>query len=252
MKDPAILWYWNDWGGGTRTLSRFLKGCYMDLLEAQFNSGPLSLEEVKTVLGNDFAAWGTLSKKFKKTEEGLFFNERMEAEKAKRKEFSNKQKERVLKRWNKSGNDSGNTTVLPLLESENENTNEISEREVKEGKRKPTRKKAKVQYELIYPFSSIEFMNAWDTWKLYKQEQHKFTYKSIISEQSALKDLAEMSKNNEDAAIYLINYAIKKGWKGIYETNIITDGNKRQKSGNGATPEQLAAITTKHFASDRK
>jgi len=41
MKDPAVLWYWNDWGGGTRTMSRQLKGCYMDLLEAQFNSGPL-------------------------------------------------------------------------------------------------------------------------------------------------------------------------------------------------------------------
>lgn len=134
MKDPAVLWYMNDWGGGTRTMSRHLKGCYMDLLEAQFNSGPLSLEEIKTVLGTDFAAWGALSKKFKKTAEGLFFNERMEAEKAKRKEFSNKQKERVLKRWYKSGNQSGNTTVLPLLENVNENENRnINDNDLKGG-----------------------------------------------------------------------------------------------------------------------
>ena len=38
-KDPAMLWYWADWHSGTATMSRFLKGCYMDLLHAQFNSG---------------------------------------------------------------------------------------------------------------------------------------------------------------------------------------------------------------------
>jgi hypothetical protein len=87
-KDPAVLWYWGDWSGGTRTYSRFLKGCYMDLLEAQFNSGPLSLEEIRTVLGNDFAAWGSLSKKFAQDATGKFFNERMEREKAKRRSFT--------------------------------------------------------------------------------------------------------------------------------------------------------------------
>jgi hypothetical protein len=218
MKDPAILWYWNDWIGGTVTFSRFLKGCYIDLLAAQFNSGPLSLEEIKTVLGTDFAAWGSLSKKFKKTETGLFFNERMEVEKAKRKEFSDKQKERVLKRWNKSGIGSGNTTVLPKIENDNENDNEIR----KEGKGGKTNKPQKqkqitVAVEIIYPFISCEFMEAWETWKLYKIQQFKFTYKSAITEQAALKDLSELSNNNEVRAIELIHYAISKGWKGIYE-----------------------------------
>lgn len=121
-KDPAFLFYPGDWQGGTMTLSRHLKGCYMDLLVAQFNSGPLSLEEIKIVLGADFgSSWPTLSKKFKTDGNGLFFNERLEAEKAKRAEYSRKQRERVNKRWNKSGIDAGNTAVLPL---ENENENE--------------------------------------------------------------------------------------------------------------------------------
>lgn len=121
-KDPAFLFYPGDWQGGTMTMSRHIKGCYIDLLVAQFNSGPLSLEEIKIVLGNDFAAWqGSLSKKFKQTETGLFFNERLEAEKTKRVEFSNKQKDRISKRWNKNGMQSGNTVVLPI---ENENRNE--------------------------------------------------------------------------------------------------------------------------------
>jgi hypothetical protein len=87
-KDPAVLWYWADWHSGTTTLSRFLKGCYMDLLHAQFNNGRLTISEIKTVLGVDFAqAWHTLQKKFKQDEAGLFYNERAEIEKAKREKF---------------------------------------------------------------------------------------------------------------------------------------------------------------------
>jgi len=37
-KDPAVLWYWGDWAGGTATFNRFLKGCYMDLLTAKINN----------------------------------------------------------------------------------------------------------------------------------------------------------------------------------------------------------------------
>lgn len=133
-KDPAVLWYWNDWIGGTVTLSRFLKGCYMDLLGAQFNSGPLSLDEVKTVLGSDFGqAWPTLQKKFKVDERGNYYNEKLVTESLKRSEFSKKQKERIDKRWNGSGNTN--------KENEIENVDEI-EKEIRGagGKRfvKPT------------------------------------------------------------------------------------------------------------------
>jgi len=87
-KDPAMLWYWNDWNSGTVLLSRFLKGCYMDLLHAQFNHGRLSLEEIKSVLGSDFGtAWPSLSKKFAVDETGKYFNVRCEQEKNRRAEY---------------------------------------------------------------------------------------------------------------------------------------------------------------------
>ena len=87
-KDPAMLWYWGDWNSGTCLMSRFLKGCYMDLLHAQFNHGRLSLEDIKTCLGSDFGtAWPALQKKFKQDEKNLFFNERCELEKLRRAEF---------------------------------------------------------------------------------------------------------------------------------------------------------------------
>jgi uncharacterized protein YdaU (DUF1376 family) len=100
-KDPAINWYFDNWDGGTKLMTRHQKGCYMDLLSAQFHSGPLSLENVKTVLGSDFqAAWPIISKKFTE-ENGLFFNERLEAERKKRIAYSesrskNRKKKDVL------------------------------------------------------------------------------------------------------------------------------------------------------------
>jgi hypothetical protein len=88
-KDPAMLWYWGDWHSGTVLMSRFLKGCYMDLLNAQFNSGRLSLEEIRMVLGPDFGqAWPTLQKKFAVDQAGKYFNERLELEKNKRAAFT--------------------------------------------------------------------------------------------------------------------------------------------------------------------
>lgn len=124
-KDPAFLFYPNDWTGGTGILSRHLKGCYMDLLIAQFNHGHLSLEEIRTVLGTDFPAWNTLQKKFAQDATGKFFNERLETEILKRREFSKKQKDRIEKRWNKTPQSQfGNTAVLPK-ENESGNRNGI-------------------------------------------------------------------------------------------------------------------------------
>lgn len=87
-KDPATLWYWNDWLTGTMTFTRHQKGCYMDLLGAQFNSGHLSLDEIKNVLGNDFAMWGVLSKKFIQDPNGLWFNVKAEETVNKRRSFT--------------------------------------------------------------------------------------------------------------------------------------------------------------------
>lgn len=101
----------------------------MDLLHAQFNHGPLSLEEVKAVLGSDFGqTWPSLVKKFSE-KEGKFFNERMEQEKQNRKKHSKKQSENARKRWDKSdgicdGITNADTKTMPL-EDESENKDEI-------------------------------------------------------------------------------------------------------------------------------
>lgn len=87
MKDPAFLFYPGDWMGGTLLLNRPQKGCYIDLLVAQFNNGPLTLEEIKTLLGSDFGHWPKLEKKFTFMD-GRYYNQRLETEKHKRSSFT--------------------------------------------------------------------------------------------------------------------------------------------------------------------
>jgi hypothetical protein len=128
-KDPAILWYWNDWQGGTIAFSRHLKGCYMDLLHAQFNIGRLSLSEIKIVLGVDFSQWEILKKKFMQDENGNFYNERIEVEKTKRENFSKKQSLNGFKGGRPKKEPNKNPTLTPnksLLENENENYGLVS------------------------------------------------------------------------------------------------------------------------------
>lgn len=87
MKDPAFLFYPGDWTGGTLLLNRHQKGCYIDLLVAQYNNGPLLLEEIKTILGSDFGQWNYLSKKFASMD-GRYYNVRLDEEMKKRSKFT--------------------------------------------------------------------------------------------------------------------------------------------------------------------
>jgi len=94
-KDPCCLFYWGDWRGGTRTLSRHSKGAYMDLLDAQFESptDSLTLDEIKEVLHVDFEKyWPILQAKFTQLENGSFRNNRLMFEKERRKKFTGSRK----------------------------------------------------------------------------------------------------------------------------------------------------------------
>lgn len=143
-KDPAMLWYWNDWHSGTALLSRFLKGCYMDLLHAQFNHGRLSLEEIKICCGSDFGtAWPALQKKFKQDENGLFFNERLEQEKEKRQNFTES-------RRNNLKNSHMHNHMKKHMEDHMENANE-NEDESKDEKKK-RKKFEKPDHEVLMDF----------------------------------------------------------------------------------------------------
>lgn len=73
--------------------------------------------------------------------------------------------------------------------------------------------------QITRPFPSESFSVAWDNWKIYKHQQHKFKYKSDISEQQGLNLLFKESHESEANAIQMLEYAMAKGYKGWIPMN---------------------------------
>ena len=84
-KDPAVLFYTSDFLTGCALMSMAQRGKYITLLCLQHQQGHLSEEDMLDVCGaHDAKIW----KKFKQDEDGLFYNERMDEEHRKRKEYA--------------------------------------------------------------------------------------------------------------------------------------------------------------------
>lgn len=84
-----------------------------------------------------------------------------------------------------------------------------SNRPTRETESKPKRET------VIYPWEG--FADAWEEWKAYKLAEHKFKFKSPTSEQTALHQLQQLSKDNENNARRIIARSIANGWKGLFE-----------------------------------
>lgn len=83
-KDPAFLFYPNDWIGGTMGMTFEQKGVYIELLMLQFNRGHMTEHMIAQSVGQMF---GQVKDKFKKDDNGLWYNERLDLEKQKRKSY---------------------------------------------------------------------------------------------------------------------------------------------------------------------
>lgn len=104
---------------------------------------------------------------------------------------------------------------------------------------------------LILPFDD-EFKKFWIQWKIYKQKQHGFKYKSVQSEQAAINELCSKAKGEKEIALKMIQVSMSKGWKDFYELkNNDQNGkftNKASDSGSGGLREQVQEHLKKRFA----
>ena len=85
-KDPAFLFYPNDYIGGTIGMTFEEKGAYVDLLMMQFNRGHMTSHMIGQVVGQ---LWDKLSSKFVQDGEGNWYNQRLEQEIERRKSYCN-------------------------------------------------------------------------------------------------------------------------------------------------------------------
>ena len=221
-KDPAFLFYPSDWIGGTMGMTFEEKGAYMELLMMQFNRGHMTTHMIGQTVGQ---LWENLKDKFVKDEFGLYYNERLESEKEKRAKYSESRRNNIKgeNQYSKSknlfkktehmrGHMEGHMTSHMVNGDINRNINK-KEKGVQGEKEKKSVKKYSVQL----PLQSVEMLQAWERWKLYKKEQHRFTYKSADSELSGYNELMTLAKNIEQDAIKIIDQSITKTWKGLFE-----------------------------------
>jgi uncharacterized protein YdaU (DUF1376 family) len=119
-KDPAFLFYPNDFDAATKFFTNEQVGQYLRLLIAHFQHGRLSLKQMAFIVGSEPDP--EILAKFKVDDLGKYYNERLEAEITKRKAFSESRRKNVQKRYNSA---TSVTTSIPTSEvrMENENIN---------------------------------------------------------------------------------------------------------------------------------
>lgn len=113
-------------------------------------------------------------------------------------------------------------------------------------KSKVKENKVKEEVEIFFPFTSDDFKNQWEVWKKFRREQHNFKYKGNISEQAALKELSELSGNNEENAVKIIHQSISKSWKGFFE---LKNGKQNTNTDNAKFGADLDSLIARKYGS---
>lgn len=102
MKAPAFQFYAQDFLTGVMFLTNEEKGIYITLLAKQWTDGKLPLKRIEFLIQKK---WEFLSEELKnkfKTDGNFIWNERLEVERKKQKEKSQKAKESAERRWKKN------------------------------------------------------------------------------------------------------------------------------------------------------
>jgi len=84
-KDPAFLFYSNDYIGGTMGFTLEMHGAYLLTLLFQFNSGHFTENQIKLIIGDN---WNLIKHKFLIDNDGFFYNTRLDEVKEKRIKYS--------------------------------------------------------------------------------------------------------------------------------------------------------------------
>ena len=170
-KDPAFLFYPNDWIGGTMGMTFEEKGAYIELLMMQFNRGHMTTHMIGQTVGQ---LWVKIQDKFIQDDKGLWFNERLEEEKIKRQNFTKSRynnlsgdNQYTKKSIKKGGHKGGHMTNHMEDENVNENINTIvdylNKKTGKNFKAKTTNTRKHIIARLNDGFTVDEFKKVIDT-----------------------------------------------------------------------------------------
>lgn len=188
-KDPAFLFYTNDFLSGVQFFSNEEIGIYMRLLCAQHQHGRLSEKQVLFICNS---LDSEVLKKFAKDEHGFYYNIRLENEINKRKSFSeSRAKNRAGKtKDNKKHIKKTRKTYVNHMENENRDENRDINKEESEFE-KTFEEFSKMRIRIKKPLTDFA--------------------KKLIS-----KKLDDLSSGNETIKIKILEQSITRGWQDVF------------------------------------
>ena len=199
-KDPAVLFYTDDFLSGTFTMTNEQVGMYIRLLCLQHQKGRLREKDMLSICS---AHDEEVFSKFAKDEAGMYYNQRMEYESERRKAFSESRRNNASR--SKNNDSKPKKPKKAYAKHMGNGTGTINGNESKD------------EIVIILPFQTENFNQLWTLWKDYKKKEHKFNYKTPQSEQAALKQLSELSGNDERKATEIVHQSMANGWKGFFD-----------------------------------
>ena len=204
MKDPAFLFYPGDWLGGTQWMTHEQKGCYIDLLILQFNTGKFNEAQAKQVLSICFEyAWPMLKQKF--IFDGEFYvNDRLRDEIDKRRKYSESRKINGLALKKPKINIEA---YAKHMEDENEDENKV--------KYSSLLMKILVKNEILLPSGFEPLILEWLKYKSEKGQTYKETgLKTFVT------NFLKKSNLNLLKASEMVNYSMAQNYSGLFEPKI--------------------------------
>lgn len=204
-KDPAFLFYSQDFLVGTMAMPFDERGRYITLLCYIHQNGPISEETIRLLVGS-FS--DTLRLKFLQTESGLFFNSRLSLEVEKRAKFT---ESRIL---------NGNKGGRPKKEKPTDNLNKT----YRLLKPKPTENLIEdedvIDIEILNNSLFAEKLKLiFERWVKYKKDR-KEKYKTQDSLNTAFKKLEKFSNGDPVLAGKIIDSAIGNNYAGFFELKV--------------------------------
>jgi hypothetical protein len=221
-KDPAFLFYYQDFLVGTDDFTNEEVGAYIRCLCIQAAKGGISANHMIKICESP-QLHNLIKKKFLYyPEEGVFRNERLSEEVEKRRRFCE----------SRGKNKKGKKHVKIISKSyenhmEDEDENEIEEEDVfntggvgEELNSKKNKKKqmstAKDTEGIPLPFKSPNFASIWSEWLQYRKEARIKNY-TPTGLRRLFRWLAETSGGDEQVAIQIVDQSLTKGWQGLFE-----------------------------------
>lgn len=187
---------------------------------AQWEKVPLEVK--KALSGKGFEGFESLSK-------GLVILPKKEKEKEKEIE---KESEREMQKGSLSPEGSW-TSEENEAEFSGEDEPGLPDLDAETGKEKKVapKKRKLTQFEIlqqvVLPFDTPEFREAWELWLQYRSDTKK-PYATPISMQQALR---ELSNYTEEIAIESIHRSLAAGWQGLFPKSIYHEQQKHRKIG---------------------